>query len=64
MKSKRGRPIYSPLHKFVNKELVAAELAQPDIVTSVAQKKFQSIVAKRRAAGILQYIDCNSRGEN
>lgn len=39
MKSKRGRPIYSPLHKFSNKELVALELAQDDIVTSAAQKK-------------------------
>jgi len=37
-KSKRGKPIYSPLHNFVNKELVAKNLLSnvPDLVSDAA----------------------------
>ncbi|CAK8675752.1 unnamed protein product [Clavelina lepadiformis] len=40
-RSKRGRAIYSPLHKFVNKEIRAREDAEPieDIVSDAAMKK-------------------------
>ncbi|XP_039253769.1 calcium homeostasis modulator protein 6-like [Styela clava] len=52
MRSKRGRPIYSPMHKFVNKELVALELAQDDIVTDSAKKKhhLSSLIKKKKPA--------------
>lgn len=48
MKSKRGRPIYSPLHKFSNKELVAAEVAQMEMVADSAAKKFHLHLKKKK----------------
>jgi len=50
-KSKRGKPIYSPLHNFVNKELVAKNLQSnvPDLVSDAAQglvSKFKKPTAK------------------
>ena len=38
-KSKRGRPIYSPLHNFVNKEMKRNDEIIPDLVGGSAIKK-------------------------
>lgn len=58
MKSKRGRPIYSPLHKFSNKELVALELAQDDIVTNAAQKKrhLSNLLPKKKRKSLVFFL--------
>jgi len=59
-RSKRGRAIYSPLHKFVNRELRAAEEAENkppeyDIVSDAAVKKTSSKPLKKKS-GECNYV--------
>lgn len=52
-RSKRGRAIYSPLHKFVNRELRAAEDAEAQngavgLVSDAAMKTKRPLLAKKK----------------
>jgi len=63
-KSKRGRPIYSPLHNFVNKEKRKEELKdEPDLLGGSATKENTKSKAKKQNTKPLNTSN-NNGGEN